>query len=423
MRRLFWKEWRERQVWIALWVVVGAVATALGKGQNVCNIALDNTSPWMMLIPLTAGLAGLAGYGSELHGGRAAFLYSRAISWKQVLAAKLLLGLAVVVGSVIVNMAAGCLLLPAEYHPLITLHGLALGALIMAGLTAGAYLFGLVFSVVLPGVAGSLLVVVGWTVLFNVFSLIGFKVTVFGPILLILTPLVAGVILARFGVTLNSMARLRRFAFIVLVCVAAGFLLDYTPPARFLYKLGNSGPVNYLNANISPDARYAYVYRVMSGQDIPCLARLADGRFSFLGEGYPGEIGWLANGNCLQAFSGADKEFTLELHVLQWNGQELRTYRIKNSGNLGLMYHALSPDGRNLLIGGVSELQLCDLTTGEIRVVAKVDRAKLRRIMMRDKGRLNGLLWCWWQSNDEVGSLDPFTKQRVIISLPELSEP
>jgi len=422
MRRLLWKEWKERWLWIALWIVTGAVTTALGKGQFTCGEQWQTTSSWMFVIPLTAMLAGLGGYGSELHGGRATFLYSRPVTWKQLLAAKLLLGFVAVIGSGIVSALAGCLLLPEEYHSLITPHSLAVGALIMAGFTAGAYLLGLAFSTVLPGVAGGLLVLVGWMAVVTTVAGLSIYKPVFSLILFIFSPLIAGFILIRFGITLHSAARLRRFILTILTIAALGFILDRTPLATMLVNKINSWGSKvaqelFRDNNFSPDARYVYLNRYVGDELVPCLVRLSDGRFSFLDSSI--SVGWLANGDSLAAYSGIDTKYPRELHVLQWHGQELRTLRIKNSGYLGLKYHALSPDGRRLLVGGETVLQFCDLTTGETHVVAKVDRAKLRRMVRRDKGRLNGLFWCWWQSTNEVGYLDPFTKKRVLIQLSE----
>ena len=161
MRRLLWKEWQERRLWMALWVLIGVVTTVLGKGQRITN-TYDIDMSWIMLTTAAAMLAGLGGYGSELHGERATFLYSRAITWKQILTAKLLLGVFNVVVSVIINAITGQLLLPVEYHPLVTPHSLVIGALIMAGFTGAVYLIGLACSTVLPGLAGSLLVLIGW---------------------------------------------------------------------------------------------------------------------------------------------------------------------------------------------------------------------------------------------------------------------
>jgi hypothetical protein len=423
MRRLLWKEWQERRLWIALWVLAGAVLTALGKGQGVCNTAWMDSN-WVMLIPLTALLAGLGGYGSELHGGRAAFLYSRAVTWKQVLAAKLLLGLAAVIGSVIISAAAGRLLLPVEYHSLITLHSLAIGALTMAGFTAGGYLLGLAFSVILPGVAGSMLVAVSWFGLMPMLSLLEIKEPVFSIILPILAPLAAGLLLARFGVTLHGTARLRRFAFVVLVTLAAGVLLDFTPQAALLHKklnaLGNTpAEERFYNVNFSPDARYVLVGRIIDTELTPCLVRLSDGWFSFIDPST--EVIWLTNGMLatkLRQHTTGRQSAEEELLLWQWHGEEMLSNRIKYTGFFSKRYSAFSPDGRRLLLGGYDELKLVNLNTGQARTLAQADRTKLRILSRRSPGKQYGLQQCWWQANDEVGYLDPYTKERVIISLP-----
>jgi|GEM_PF-2111886 len=427
MRRLLWKEWQERRLWIALWVATGAALTALGKGQGVCNIAWMDSN-WGMLIPLAALLAGLGGFGSELHRGRAAFLYSRAVTWKQILGAKLLLGLAAIIVSVIASAAAGRLLLPAEYHQLITPHSLLSGALVMAGFTAGAYLLGLAFSTVLPGVAGGLLVAVGWMAFISLLPLSGIKEPVFSIILTLLAPLAAGLLIARFGVTLHAMARLRRFALVALAGLAAGVLLDFTPYAAELYKKLNA-PGNtpaeerFYNVNFSPDARYASAERLFGNTTIPCLVRLSDGWFSFTDEDFSGESYWLANNLLLtnkRGFTSEGKSARPELLLRQWHGDELQTYKIDHSGNLSNEYTALSPDSRYLLLWGYDELKLIDLATGQARTLAQADRIKLRILSRRNPGKQYGFRQCWWQSNDEIGYLDPYTGERVLAPLSAL---
>ncbi|MHB9107864.1 MAG: hypothetical protein ACYDCO_12475 [Armatimonadota bacterium] len=421
MRRLLWKEWQERRVWIALWLLTGVVATALGKGQSICDIPFELASSWMMIILLMALLTGLGGYGSELRGGRATFLYSRAVGWKQILAAKLLLGLAAVIVSVLLNAAAGYLFLPAEYHRLITLHSVLNGAYLTGGLSALAFVLGLAGSLVLPGLAGGLLVVVGWVVVITLLAQFGNQKPAFGPILLLLAPLLAGLLLARFGITLQSVARLRRFAFVVLILGIVGAATDYTPTGAWLSKtldalFSDQTQVQYYNnAHFSPGARFLYAGTTIKNIYVPCLIRLSDGRFSFVESPNVSESRWLDNVSLIYLVYGKNSPDNLVL--MQWQGKKPRSFRIKDAGYQELKYLALSPDGHRLLIGGYDELKLCNLATGQTRAMVKANRVKLRLLARREPGKLHGLYWCWWQTNDTVGYLDPYTRKRVLVQL------
>ena len=426
MRRLLWKEWQERRLWIAAWLLAGMALTALGKGQQMCE-ATGTESAWMMVLPLMALLAGLGGYGSELRGGRAAFLYSRAVTWKQTLAAKLLLGLAAVIVSVLLNAAAGMLLLPAEYCHLITPHSLFAGIWVIAGLSALFFILGLAGSVVLPGLAGGLLVVVAWVVIFSLLAQFGNQKPAFGPILLLLAPLLGGLLLARFGVTLHGAARLRRFAFVVLILGVVGAATDYTSTGRWLYNkldaLFSTPPPkqSFYNARFSPDARYLSADVILKNRMVPGLIRLSDGRFSFAESKSLSESRWLDNNSFIfltQDNRLHDGRPQHDLVLMQWQGAKPQTTRIKDAGYQELKYLALSPNGRRLLIGGYRELMLCDLTTGQTRALVKANRTKLSLLSRREPGKQHGLYWCWWQTNDTVGYLDPYTKQRVLVPLP-----
>ena len=431
MRRLLWKEWQERRLWIALWVLAGVVTVMLGKGQVICEITgrFSWGSGWDLAVPLMALLAGLSGYGSELHGTRATFLYSRAITWKQLLAAKLLLGLIAVIVSVVISAITGCLLLPAEYHPFITLHSLVMGALPVVGTTTAAYLFGLSCSTVLSGPAGGVLVMVGLGTIADFFVVIGDKGLLFRPVLLMLSPLLAGLILVRFGVTLHSMARLQRFGIIVLVLGCLGTVLDYTPTAAYLYKKFNamcvSEPEYFCNVKLTPDAGYAYVDRMIHYKTVPYLVRLRDGQSHAFPEWESAiDNRWLGNSILLHTSGGyttAGNQYDIDLSLWQWHDGRQRLCRIHNAGNMSIRYCALSPDSRRVLIGGYDELRLCDMSTGQTLTLAKVDKVKLRLLSRREPGKIHGLQKCWWQTNDVVGYHDPFTKQRVLLSYHELS--
>lgn len=119
MKRLLWKEWHERALWLTLWVLAVVVTTALGKGQSICGYS-DMMSIWSAYALTFPFLAGLSAYGSELKGERVYFLYSRALSWKQVLAAKIIPGIVVALLAPLLGVLAVLLFIPAQYHPFMT---------------------------------------------------------------------------------------------------------------------------------------------------------------------------------------------------------------------------------------------------------------------------------------------------------------
>ncbi len=84
MRQLLWKEWRERRLWLLGWGASIIVFTAWGACS--CFVGGVNSGngwglPWLMI---TAMFIGSGAYSSELAPGRAAFAYSRPVSWKAI---------------------------------------------------------------------------------------------------------------------------------------------------------------------------------------------------------------------------------------------------------------------------------------------------------------------------------------------------
>ena len=82
------------------------------------------------------------------------FLFTRALSWQQVLLAKILLGMAVAVSMPLLAALVLRLTVAAPYQPFVTPVTLLQGAAMVMGYNFVAYLVGLGCSIVLPGWRG-----------------------------------------------------------------------------------------------------------------------------------------------------------------------------------------------------------------------------------------------------------------------------
>ena len=158
--RLLWKEWRERRWWALGWALSMLVVGLIAQAQRYYMFGNGAPSVWNCLPLLFAGVVGLGGYASELQRGRALFLCARAVRWQELLLAKLLFGVIVSLG--LPALAATLLFLtcPGPYHAVITPSHLLAGIGAEAWPMLLCYAGGLACSVLLPGLAGSVLAVV-----------------------------------------------------------------------------------------------------------------------------------------------------------------------------------------------------------------------------------------------------------------------
>ena len=271
MRALLWKEWHERRYWLLLFALAEVGAGFFASAQSPFRWG-QNASPWILLPVALALLAGLGTYGSELTGGRATFLYSRALCWKQVLLAKVLLGVSVLVAAPVLTALMLPRYVPAPYLPFMTPANLLLGALWVILLTGTAFFIGLGCSIVLAGLAGSILVLLGYLGLFLLISTL-YQHLPGNPMLIhsigfCCAPLLAAVVIARFGITLSPGARLRRFALVLFFPVVAGCLLELLPQARTFGEDPAQTAYNFTPI-MSPSGVYAYA--VCLGKDAKWL--------------------------------------------------------------------------------------------------------------------------------------------------------
>lgn len=154
MAQLLWKEYREKRLWLLL--VAGAVVFVVLMKSAYTFIGDWNPgrSLWDLLPCVLAILMGLSACSSELAGETASFLYSRPVSWKKLLLAKLAVGIGILAAAAIIGAIVYRVTCPAAYVRYATLGSLAQGvgeALLLTGLP---YLVGFAMSVVLPGLLG-----------------------------------------------------------------------------------------------------------------------------------------------------------------------------------------------------------------------------------------------------------------------------
>ncbi|HEY3380103.1 MAG TPA: hypothetical protein VGL77_21725 [Armatimonadota bacterium] len=415
MKRLLWKEWRERWLWFVLWFVAVLGTAALGEGQQFCGSGSTPLSSWIVLPAGLAALAGLRGYNSELQGNRATFLYSRAQLWGRLLAAKALPGLGVAVVAAALGALVCRVTAPAAYLPFVTPAHLAQGALEMAGITGGLYLLGLSCSIVLSGLAGSIIALLLW---FGLVFLSGQTVAIvfhggyvrMFVFALCAAPVVALAVIARFGLTLSWEQRLKRFVLILVLVSLTGGLLNAIPYVR-TFVSGVTGeaeeeqPVGYL----SPRGSNAIYDGNLRRRYVTVWINLASGRQQALNKHadvWMSASHWLSDDCLLLQTNENDNPF----HLGCWRDGKVTLTRIPTKEiNARALY--FSPDGTRLLWEDWPQLKLINPQTGVITVIAKLPPARAER---RD-GMMNR---CWWQDNRTVGYTEPEVKQMHFAAAP-----
>jgi len=420
MTRLLWKEWHERWLWLALWTAAMVITAALGISQS----GLGAEPADGFLLPLAFALiAGLGGYGSELKGERATFLYSRNVSWKALLLAKLLPGLATAVIAPALGALAILAFIPPEYHRLLTPGSLAAGAAAMAGLSGAGFLLGLGCSIILPGLAGSMLVMLmGYAAAFFygylLYEAIGISSSELSllPAFLLTLP-IAMVIIARFGITLSNGDRLRRFLLVLLGVFLIGMAIDLSPPFR-AFAHSQTHDKTYITSSVSPSGRYAIITESTEGKNAAFFVDLRRGKRYPATSAGADTASWL-NDNylCIESRSG---QLQGTLKVIRYAEGELRTLTF-NGVDIYSTRYLLSPDARRLLLAKWDDLTVCNLETGAQQTLLHIPR-KPRTLHRGKTERTTSLADYWWQSKDVIGYLDPFTKKRVLVTVP-LSEP
>ncbi len=340
MRRLLTKELKEKRMWIALLLVVLCAGTFLGL-YALLFAGWVGWRMWeeqaMMPFVFLGLIAGLAAYSSELSRGRADFLMSRPVSWKKLLAAKVIAAIIGIVAAAALAGLAYWLALPSEFRAAVPLTRIGAGVVFLTVYCSIGYFVGMVFSNVLPGVFGSALVL-ALVYFCGMSTVMSFDIhkskTLFWPGLAwVLAPIAATLVIARFGMTLQPMERLRRYGLACLIVVAIiaplGFFISWPQELndsygdsrwvssqtwediqrRFANRVFPSDQLEpmfeqyFYDCRVSPDGSYA-VYRQSSPENGMMIVNLATGKARVengLGKrGGPGYYStWLSNSSIL----------------------------------------------------------------------------------------------------------------------------
>ena len=448
MGRLLWKEFRERRLWAIPLVlsVVGVVAA--GMRYTFCGNVLYLVR-WAIPSALVALLVGMGAYSSEIAWGTPDFLFSRSISWKRVMLAKVLFALGLIVSSAVLGAIVYRIVCPEPYVKFATLAGLARGVGIALLIMVSGYLAGAISSVLFPGYIGAILTFVSLgIVLSGALALITEFFDYQGlPNRIVpawwLAALIACLVVLRFGMTLTIEARARRF-----VLVFAGFAILFMVgcflfPRQMLVYM----PPRTQILTISPDGRYAVAtergdWRVRDGyRAAPVrlyMVDLSSGAKASVSSSHDGiavidggqvlvyspfawehlgarEVRWSPNGTVYFVSQDYTTRFVRHcLITLRLDAKRkviLRRIPLQTTGGDNPVP---SPDGRLAAVfqwekdSRVGSVQVLDIDRGR-SLGAVTDRVGWP---VRE-GVYLGSAW-WWQSNTEIGYMDKHDNRRIV---------
>ncbi|MDO8586026.1 MAG: ABC transporter permease [Armatimonadota bacterium] len=290
MRSLLLKEWREKRLWLIPLLATTAGFIALGMSYTFSG-DLSTYSRWTWPSFLVSLLLGIDSYSRELSKGLVDFLYTKPASWRKTLLAKFTVGFGLIVASALIAAVVYRLCCPAEYVRLATPARLLQGAALATLLMGATYIIGAACSVAIPSPAGSYLVLAAAATLIGARGYLSSEV---GQLAqgdapfwwasgIALGIVAAGLVTVRFGLTLSTSARLKRYAAIALATALVFAPLDYALPRpgwvdRFSPPgiWSSFGPTGeYL---VCQDTAAAYHQPRSSDANTVWMARLADGK-------------------------------------------------------------------------------------------------------------------------------------------------
>lgn len=399
MKRLLWKELREKRAWMLALLASTVGVMVFGDPLHFLG---PTGSPRSLMPFLVAMLSGAGAYSTELAGGAADFVRSRAIDWKRLLVAKLIAGACIVAATSIVSALAFRLICPEQYLRFAGPMGLLNGAWYGFKFIGSAYLVGFACSVVGRGTAGGMLTVI--VLYFSVVAEVLFNQwrhihpsTYWSVYLRLVGALVATTIISRFGLTLPPGWRLARFASIVAIFTLVGIPLD------FLVKYGppESRPFVSRTYSVSPDGRYVAKQVGPKGS----LVRLSDGRRV--------PTDWpdatlavepnLWSGDTFLAMENSSPT-ALWMGRMDARGR-VRHTRIPVDSLSALRTNlAPSPSGRIVMVGSSAK-------AGGNQALMFVNPATLRPLKQRVE---SGVQDYWWKSDSEAIYLDSRGRPREI---------
>lgn len=434
MKRLLWKEFRERCWWALGWTAAIVGASCFGQAQAFCGDQAPVLSVWLVLPLLMAALVGAGAFAGETTRDRATFVYSRPIPWWAMLVAKFIFGAVIMVGAPLLAALLFRCFAPEPYRLLATPAHLLVGVWGLAWKLAVLYLFGLACSVVIPGIAGGVLTVVvvivfalPIAVLIGLFSFAKFwqiQQAVGLCLAAWIGTVCAGLLLTRYGLTLSTDERVKRFAQVFVPVLLGGWLLSVALPQAWGQELLLRWEPSF--TSVSPTGAYALLvsyqrfnplglFLSQNGDDFFAsrseLVRMADGALVMtiptdMERNYNSLWSWQWTSNDLAYYVCYDGY----LYIVNTPARKLTRLPTQN-GRPWLT----SPDGNLLLFREIFQKDNHSPTETRLRFI------DLRAARMFNTSIKGSIADAWWQSNTEVGYHD-YQHERHVVPLGVLAK-
>lgn len=415
MRRLLWKEIREKRVWILLTALSVAGVTAFRSPYTF--LGQQNLDDYLCFPSVVVALLyGLTAYSSEIGWHTPDFLFSRPISWKRVLCAKLMVAFGTMLAAALVGSAILRLWVPESHVAILSayrLQGIGIALLVMGG----PYLAGLASSLIFPGFLGSV------TVLIAVLGAVAAEGAILreqlrGPVWVFglfagcwaASVIVAAIITARFGLTLAISRRAIRYASVLVVgSIVAAALVYALPRGNWIHGKASlywfSPDGSYV---LTTGVTYDYVgfSEIVSKQEL-WLTRLSDGLTRKLA--WDEHVYW-------PQWTSDGTAYAIDYSGGQERPRCIFTARIDPSGRLiesrflpwrvGYYHLFSSPNGRYAAL--VHWVGTAKYGYGhEFRLV---DICRQRTL----SGVIPGLLQYWWQNDNTFAWTDKHDKRHFL---------
>ncbi len=402
MRSLLWKEFHEKWYWFLM--VLGIYIPVMTGDGFVFAYSISTTS--MQYSVLICLIYGLTAYSGDLSQKTLKFLLTRHVSWKQVLAAKLIVNIGIIATADMVGYIIFRLLLPVEYHApgsvpsFFDSYGWALLV------TAGPYLVGAMCSTVLPGITGSAVVATAIITLFlaqrSWFGGIYGYTERLVQLVWIIGAGIASFCIIRFGIASSTRYRVVRFCSILVVIGVINTLLIYSLRTTSTFDIFTGRKVS-----ISPDGQYAL--QITHGSPMlhyyikSELTRLSDGKSVVISDdpvsrdSSIGQSCWTDSGKicylqgCDLIIADIDKSGHINKETVT-----LETFRVAS-----LMP---SPDSHSVII----EESFDSANVSPILVFVDIEKRCRFSTYVTDYKKY------WWQTNDEIGYIDNQSKRHIV---------
>ncbi|MCL5105272.1 MAG: hypothetical protein M1133_14335 [Armatimonadetes bacterium] len=415
MKVLLWKEFREKRVWGLLWAL--SIVLVLGLTVNFCGEG-DIFTGWLLLPILLSLVVGAGAYSTEFKDNRVDFLYSQPIGWTKLLLAKAFFGLAVTLGSTVLAAIVFRVVCPDYYAGFATPAALAESIRPIVWWLWTLYLSGLFFSVVLPGVTGSLIVLIVCLLPLIALEWVGdnyvpasardmFRVGT--EYIILVGSAIGALMLLRFGLSLPLKSRVIRYGLVMLLAsVAVPALFLIVPKDAFVSAICKKG---YDWSNVSPRGNYAlvhYTWRWSPNTGLVSssfnlreghyLVRLSDGKATPVGLDLPRDAQYFwADRNTVYFYSPSAPGIQI---LRMTSSDKLITQTVKIAGNQPRVLP--SPDGRLALIASQDTSSKTALEFVNIKAARKMDEV-LREVNAY-----------WWNANRQVGYQDGDGKRHML---------